>query len=58
MPRKPKPEPARGCALHLEDLKRAHGRPPPDVPVASDRPAPPAPRPEAASGCSSAMSWL
>lgn len=25
------------CAAHLKDLKRAHGRPPPDVEVASKR---------------------
>ena len=36
--RKPKTETARerlvrACAKHLEDLKRAHGRPPSDVPV-------------------------
>ena len=26
---------ARACAKHLEDLKRAHGRPPPDVELPS-----------------------
>jgi hypothetical protein len=36
--RKPKPDTARqkaarACAKHLKDLKRAHGRPPPDVNV-------------------------
>ncbi len=37
-PRKPNSETARqkaarACAKHLRDLKRAHGRPPPDVKV-------------------------
>jgi hypothetical protein len=58
MPRKPKPEAPVACKLHLRDLKRAHGRPPPDVAVDSDRPARPVPRPDDASGCSSPLSWF
>ena len=57
MPRRAKPEPRIACDLHLEDLKRAHGRPPPDVAADSDRPAQIAPQ-GGASGCSSALSWL
>ena len=39
MPRKTKPTPGEACDLHLRDLRRAHGRPPADVPLEpNDRP--------------------
>ena len=59
MPRKAKPTPGETCDLHLRDLRRAHGRPPPDVPIESnDSPPQIVRREEPQSGCSSAIGWL
>ncbi len=65
MPRKAKPTRDEACALHLRDLRRGHGRPPPDVRPAESEQfagmrllAVMRRAYEPASYCSSAVAWL
>ncbi len=48
----------RASRMHLLDLKRAHGRPPADVRLASRDVVARIEPPESTSGCSSSFGWL